>query len=804
VRAFLDELDSAARELARAPVFTGLAVAVLALGIGSVVFMYGAVDSILLRPAPYPAAERIYAIQGRDPIKGQQVDTVAALDYAAMAAGDLPVEAIGAVYSGTVYLTGVGPATRHDGGFATASLFDVAGVGPALGRVLDPADELPDAAPVVVLGDALWRERYGADPAVLGRRVRLNGVDTEIVGVMPPGFSFPFRQELWLPRQPEPTEVDPLKMIDVMVLARLPEGQAADVMQQALARVAEQRHADSADAPTRSAFELVTLGGAWVGEVGRKLLWTLLAAVGGVLLIACANVSNLLLSRAAWRMREASIRAALGAARGRLVLHLLAESVLISASAAALGLLLAAMALDGMRLVLDAAAEAPPWLDFGISWPIVLLAILLAFATSLLAGLPAALRATRPSLDAMLRDGGRGGSGPAIGRIAWGLVVGEIALSAAVLGGAALMTRAVLQVTALDVGVATSELMTARVGLPLGAYNDPTEQAEFFARYVERLEAQPEVEAGGLMMWLPGHGLMRSGMAVEGEASAGPETLPPAGAISVSPSIFATLRLQPLQGRLLETSDWVDTEPVVVVNESFARTLWPGQSPLGRRARSELPGEPWRTVVGVVPDVVHDVEKGRAEPTAYLPLAQQSPRFVSVVVRGEGGPAALAAAMRTALAETDPNLALYWERTLDESLGLRTAGLRIVGALFALCGAIALVIAASGLFGVLSFHVMQRTREIGVRRALGADDGRILGLVVRATGLQVAVGLGLGLAALPLLEGVLDRVLFNLDLGSASVYLGVLALMVVVVAAAVVQPTWRALRIDPAVALRHE
>jgi predicted permease len=563
----------------------------------------------------------------------------------------------------------------------------------------------------------------------------------------------------------------------------------------------------------RSSFELVSPGESWVGETGRELLWALLAAVGLVLLIACANVSNLLLSRAAARMRETGVRSALGATRSRLVLHVLAESALVTLAATAIGLLLAAIGLDAIRFVMRDYVEAhPPWIDFAIRPPVVLSAIAVALTATLLAGLPAALRATRPSLDAMLRDGGRTGTGRAVGRVAWSLVVAEVALAAAVLGGAALMARTVYLVTHAELGVDTAELMTARVGVPTGSYMvrhwsegaDKARLQQFHVRYVERLEAQPEIASAGLITTLPGHGLKTGRYAVEGVEDGSADAVPWAGGSSVSPSVFETLRIRPLQGRLLEPTDTAEAEPVVVVNETLARGAWPGQSPLGRRIRFDAPAEEWRTVVGVVPDMVQDVERGRAEPMGFVPVAQAPPRFISVVARGEGGPEALAAAMQRALQQTDPDLALYWVRTLDESLVLRTAGFRVIGGMLAAFGLIALLLAAAGLYGVLSFHVGQRTREIGLRRALGASDGRVLGMVMRTTGAQVALGLALGLAAVPLLERGLDRMLTWLSPGSPWVYLDVVAVMLVVSAVAVARPTLSALRVDPAAALRHE
>jgi predicted permease len=543
------------------------------------------------------------------------------------------------------------------------------------------------------------------------------------------------------------------------------------------------------------------------------LLLTLLAAVGLVLLIACANVSNLLLARAAYRVREATVRAAVGATRGRLVLHMLAESLVITFLATVVGLLLASIALDVMWMATDQmAGESPTWLSFEIDGRIVAATVLAGFVATLLAGLPAAVRATRPSLDALLRDGGRTGTGLAIGRIAWTLVVVEITLACALLGGAALMTRSVMAIAHKDVGVATQEIMTARVGLPLGTYPDKQDQVRFFERFLARLEAQPEIESAGLTQSLPVHGAWKGAYSAGGRNDGDPASLPQARMLQVTPSLFDTFRLPALSGRVLLDSDRPDSLKVAVVSEALAREAFPDGQAVGQRLRwgdGAGPGPEdaeeagWVNVVGVVRDVLYD-DTGETEPAIYVPLAQDVQRFLSIAVRGSGSPETLAGAMRRALAETDPNLALYWVRTLDDGIVQQNFGLRLIGILFAIFGVIALVLAAAGLFGVLSFHVGQRTREIGVRRALGASDRGILTMVARASGTQVAVGLLLGMALLPLLGRVLSPVLVDTSPFDPAIYLGVLAVMLVVSAAAVLRPTLRALRVDPAAALRYE
>ncbi len=805
MRAFLDEIIGAARGLARVPGFTALAATVLGLGLGATIFMYGVVDTLMLRPPPYPAAERIVTIGARMPREEHLQDSIDPHDFDAISEQVAGFEAIGAVYTGTVYLTGDGQAERYEGGFATAGLLEVAGVAPALGRSIEPADVLPGATPVVVLADDLWRSRYGADPSIIGRPVRLNGVPTTVVGIMPPGYSFPRREALWLPTRQDTARVPRHESVSVQVFGRMAPEADADQIQQQLGPVAARVALEDPDRRAGLTFEVVPYAAAWVGEMGRMLLLTLLAAVGFVLLIACANVSNLLLARAAYRVRESTVRAAVGATRRRLVMHVLAESFVIATLATLLGLLLASIGLDAMRVVMEQMADnAPPWFTYAIDARVAFAAILFAFLSMLLAGLPAAVRATRPSLDAVLRDGGRTGTGLAIGRIAWTLVVVEITLACGLLGGAALMTRGVLAVTNRDIGVETADIMTARVGMPQGVYPEPDEQVRFFERLLARLEAQPEIDSAAITQSLPMHGSANGPYEIEGRTYGEADGRPDTRVLQVSPSYFDTFRLPARAGRALSDADDADAMPVAVVNETFAATAFPGGSALGERVRAVAkPNGRWHRIVGVVPDVVQD-DSAEVDPVVYVPLSQDVQRFASIAVRGPGDPATLTAAMRRALAETDPDLALYWIYTLDETIARQTTGIRIIGTIFAAFGVIALVLAAAGLFGVLAFHVGQRTREIGVRRALGADDGRILGMVLRASGTQVALGLALGMALLPLLGRVLAPVLPDKNPWDPLVYGGVLATMIVVSLAAALAPTLRALGIDPATALRYE
>jgi putative ABC transport system permease protein len=806
MRAFIEELKAAVTGLGRSPGFTALSAGVLGLGLGAVIFMYGVADTLMLKPPPYPNADRLYTIVTHDgQHAGDYDNSMLPRDFLKVreAAGDR-FESLGGIYIGTTYLTGDGEAERYDGAFADGHIFDVTGVAPLIGRAILPRDTNEGAAPVVVLSYDLWTERFDADAAVVGRVVRVNGKASEVIGVMPEGYTFPSRAALWIANQQDPLRVSRHDSVDVQVFGRIAAGASPDEVQQSLAPAAAAITAEAGQQAFNGHFEVIPVAGAFIGDA-KALITTLLVAVGFVLLIACANVSNLLLARSAYRVRETTVRSALGASRGRLVVHMLAEGFVISVIATVIGLLLASIALDGMQVAMDRMLDdSPSWWKFAIDYRVAAVAVGAALLSTLAAGLPAAIRASRPSLDSLLRDGGRMGTGLAIGRIAWGLVVVEVALACLLLGVAALMTKSVLSATASDVGVQTDDLMTARVGLTAGTYVERADQARFWESLIARTQAQPGITHAALTISLPGHGTADGPLSIEGRDYGDDSTKPFVNYLTVSPSYFDTLRIAPVQGRLFDGRDTLDTMSVAVINQHMVNTLFPDESPIGKRVQFDLDDDKtWYTVIGVVPDVIMD-EDGTIDEGMYISVLQHPTRFMSVVVRGEGDPRGLVGAIRTALAQTDQDLALYWLRTFDESRRIRTAGFRIIGTMFAVFAGVALVLAAAGLFGVLAFHVGQRTREIGVRRALGADDGSILRMVMRASGVQILLGVGIGMTLLPLMGRGLGDVLGDTSPFDPAIYGMVIALMIGVALLATLTPTRRALKVDPAAALRYE
>ena len=592
-------------------------------------------------------------------------------------AGD-KFEAFGGIYIGTTYLTGDGQAERYDGAFADGHIFDVTGVAPELGRTILPRDTIEGAAPVVVLSHELWHERFNADPAVIGRTVRVNGKSSEVIGVMPKGYTFPATAALWVANQEDPLRVSRHDSVDVQVFGRLAADADLDAVQQSLAPAAAAIKAEVGAQAFGGHFELVPIAGGFIGD-GKNLVTTLLVAVAFVLLIACANVSNLLLARSAYRVRETTVRSALGASRGRLVLHMLAEGFVISAIATVIGLLLASIALDAMQarglhgISMTARAGGRFEIDYRVA---VSRCRRRASVHARSRDLPAAIRASRPSLDALLRDGGRMGTGLAIGRIAWGLVVVEVTLACLLLGVSALMTKSVLQATSSDVGVETDDLMTARVGLTSGTYEERTDQVRFWetllsADPVAARDRDPCRDELAARARYGRRSRDRRGPRLRRRCDQAVRQLPDGEPVVLRDDAASRRRRAGCSTAAIRSTacPWPSS------TSTWRTSMFPDESPIGKRIRFDLDEDKTTyTIIGVVPDVVMD-EDGAIDEGVYISVLQHPQRFMSIVVRGEGDPRSLVAPVRTALAQTDPDLALYWLRTFEESRMIKIGGL---------------------------------------------------------------------------------------------------------------------------------
>jgi putative ABC transport system permease protein len=803
----MTDLKYALRTLGRSPGFTAVAVLTMALGIGATAAIFSAVNGVLLRPLPYPDADRITVLWLNNEQEGIERDVTSypmfedwseSSSYAAVA-GHSPT-------TGT--FTGDGDADLHLGAWVTGDFFRVLGVAPALGRALDRTNTVSGENQVVVLSHGLWTRRYGADPLVVGRTVTINGSPLEVVGVMPRGFSYPDGVEYWAPLAPASeawaTITESRNTLWLSVLGRLHEGvpveRAAAELDGIMARLVD----EGLTAPGNGVL-VEPLRETVVGSV-RPALLVLLGAVGFVLLIACVNVANLLLARGARRGRELSVRAALGASGRRLARQALVESLVLGAIGGAAGL---GLGLLGTSALVALSPQDLPRLDgVRVDGLVVGFAALVALATGLLFGLAPAWQASKSGITASLRDSNRG-SGRGMSRVRPALVMVEVALAVVLLVGAGLLLRSFATLQTVDPGFQTERMLSFRVIVGSAAYPEPEQVRNFQQELLERVGALPGVEAVTaantlFLSRLPNMGAV----AIEGRPPAG--ELDPITAVTndfVASGFFRTMGMPIVQGRSFEPGDVAGGVQVVVVNETFVRRLMPGEDPLGRRftrGNPENPDAVWQTIVGVVAD---SRRAGLAEPIrpeAYRPITQVAPRSIEVLVRTAGPPLDVAPQARALLRELDPNMPMAQLRTVEAAMAEAVATRRFVMMLLAGFAALAVALAAIGIYGVLAFLVGERTRELGIRLALGADRRTVIGMVLRQSLRYVLPGLALGALGALALTRLLQAQLFGVEPTDPVTFGAVLALLLAVALLASWLPARRAASVQPVEALRQE
>jgi predicted permease len=799
------------RMLVKTPLLSLVAVFTLALGIASTTHTFSSVYGTLLRGVPVPDNERLVFIGATLFERGIDETEMSVHDFEDLREQQRSFEDVAAFYQGTVNVAGdAGPPERFAGAYVSGNALPLIGVQPALGRLLRADEEGPDAPPVVVIGHHVWQNRYAGDPDIVGRVIRVNGVATEIVGVMPEGFRFPFLEDVWLPHR---IDVDAVERgaSDLEVFGRLRRDTgmaAAQAELSAFAAAQEQLHPESNEGvgavvkPYAERFMPLEI---------QAVMWVMLAATFGVLLIACTNVANLLLARSSVRAREIAVRTALGAGRWRVVRQLLMESLVIAVLGGAVGVLLAWVSIVGYAgLIAD--IYKPYWIRFGMDVPVLLFSLGVSGLAAILAGTLPALRASGLDVGEQLRDESRASSSLRLGRLARGLVVTEIAISCALLVAAGFMIRSVVNVNSIEFGFETEGILTGRVGLFENDYPDEAAREAFFGDLEERLASEPGVERVALTSDLPGLGGPRYYFGVEGAAYATDNDYPVVRTAFVSEDFFQTFGVELVRGRSFDAVEASgEGDPVVVVNESFAATYLQGTPVLGERIRLGLSEStrPWHRVIGVVPDMhvggnVGGIGDDLVRPErAFFPLRTADLAFASFAVRTQNDPDALAPRMRGIVAEIDPNLPVYELQPLDRALDQATWAFGLFGSLFTIFGAAALFLAAVGLYGVMAFGVSQRRREIAVRLALGARPGRLIGTIVRDGAVQLALGVSLGLGLGWLTSRSMRVVLYGVEASDPSVY-GVIVLTLVgtgLLASFI--PARAATRTDPADAMRE-
>jgi putative ABC transport system permease protein len=800
----------AVRSLAHNPVFTGAAVLTLALGIGANAAIFTMVDAALLRPLPYPHSERLVMLEERT--STGDTDTLSPAMYLDFRRMDSSFAYLAAFRGSSFNLTGGDRPERVRGTTVTPDFFAVLGVEARFGRTLNALQDKPGSPRTVVLSDALWERRYGGNPAIIGRTIQIDGEAPTVVGVMPPYFQYPPMSGFWMPARyavpdyPLRPTVDQSNRRDTHyfdVVGRLKAGiTAAGAKAQAdtIAHRLQQRYGDGEEMVNA---DLEPLRDDLVGET-RPALLVLLGAVALLLLIACANVANILLARGATRQKEIAIRGALGAGRGRLVRQFLTESLTLGVAGGVAGIALAYLALPAIRALLPADALAG--LPFALDARVLAFATALSVVSAILFGMVPAFQAARFDLNAVLKQGGRdSASGSRARRVRGALVVGEVALAGVLLIGAGLLVRSFDRLLAVPEGFEPAHVLSLQLALPNAQYPDPASRARFVRSLVDRIDALPGVAGAAAITRLPlNPGNSTRSVDIKGRVSS-PNDIAP-DYITVSPDYFRAMGIAVLAGRAFTDRDDADSAPVAIVSRAMARYFWPGRNPVGRWLVTDLGGRPNVScrVVGVVADVRQHGLAENARAALYVPYADDAWPQMSFVVRARTDPAAAASAVVAAVHSLDQSEPVYNVRTMPdvvaESLAPRRFRMLLIGS-FAFA---ALALALVGIYGVIAYSVAQRRQEIGIRIALGAGGGdvlrTILGDALRLSLAGAAAGVILSLA----LTRFLSNMLYGIRPADPATFLAVCALLIAAALAAGAIPALRATRVDPLTSLRAQ
>lgn len=805
---FRGDLRLAVRMLVRSPWVSALAIVALGLGVGVTATMFSIVYGALMRGLPFEDGDRIMALVRVNP--SQEITRAQAPihDYVDWRDQQSSFADLAAYYSGTVNVRWADQPERFDGAFVTANLFASLGVAPALGRGFAEGEDGPGAPMRVILSHQVWRDRFGGDPSALGQVVKVNGEAGEIIGVMPDGFAFPESEAVWVPLRLDPVALPRGEGMSLSVVGKLRPGVTPEQASAEFSGIAQRLASAHPEANEGWGVRVMPFTDLAIGEETAGLLYSMLAVVSLVLLIACANVANLLLARAAARTKEVGIRTAMGASRWRVVSQMVAEAVALALMGGVVGAGLASLGIAWFNQAIE-GTNPPFFLVFKLDAPILLFILAISVVAAVVAGGIPALKASGTDVSGVLKDESRGTSSLRIGRLTKVLVVGEIAMSMGLLVAAGLMTKSITTLRDVEMGFDPKAVYTSRLALFEAEFPDTVARLAFYRELRDRLGQAPGARHAVLGTVLPGLGHGMTPLAVEGAAYAAERDHPRARFGLVDPGYFDALGTSVVAGRDFVPGDDAGAEPVVIVNASFARRHFPGDSPLGRRFRQggAQSTEPWRTVVGVVPDLWMQGLGGNDQDPPdgfYVPLQQSDARFVSILARGPADPMSLSAAVREAVAAVHPDTPLYFVRTLQGRIDDNNWAFNVFGVLFMVFGGVALFLAAVGLYGVMAFSVSRRTPEVGIRMAMGAEAGQVLRLILRQGMGQVLMGLVLGVGMAFLVSFALRNMLFQVSPNDPVVFALVAGVLVITGLAASAIPARRATRVDPLTALRSE
>jgi putative ABC transport system permease protein len=804
LEATVSDARFALRLMRRQPGFSLIALLTIALGIGATSTIFGVANGVLLKSLPYPNPDRLAMIWMDNTRMGLREDWHSLPNIADYRASNRSFEAIAVFNDRNASVTATGDAEMVGGAASSPNLFTVLGVQPHRGRLFTEKEDQPQQDGVVVLSHKLWMRAFGGDEQAVGRSIVMNGRQREIIGVMPEGFAFPRpTTEFWIPLAASEQLRTARSSLWLMSIGRLKPGVT-------VAQAQSDLEAINADIVRRFAgqkgYGIYTVGyhDQLVART-RPAIIALLGAVAFLLLIACVNVANLLLSRASVREREVALRTAIGAGRLRLVRQLLTESSVLAIVGGLVGVALAWL---GLRtLVAIAPPELPRLADITLDGRVIGFTFGIALLTGLVFGLVPALQISRTGLSQTLKEGGRSASS-GVGRIVRrALVVVQVALALVLLTGAGLMVRSFLQLQRVDIGFDPARILTAEVTLSGASYRDGPAQLSFFTRAIERVRALPGVEGASLISELFLSSTPQStSFNIEGRPAFTPEESVEIPYDSITPGYFATMGIPVKSGREFKASDTADSMRSVIINEAFAKRFWPGESPLGRRITYGTPDSNavWWTIVGVVGDSRRVGYDAPIRPETYLPLAQATNRSMLMVVRSSADPVALTSSIRGVIASIDRSQPVHHVATVEQLLGNMAAERKLNTMLFALFAVVAALLAAAGIYGVIAYSVEQRTRELGVRLALGAKPSEVFGLVLKEGMVLAVIGVLAGVVAAFGATQVMRSLLYDTSASDPATYalMAISALLVAVMACLI--PALRATRVDPLTALRAE
>jgi putative ABC transport system permease protein len=811
VGTFWQDVRYGARVLVKAPGFTAVAVLTLALGIGANTAIFSIVNGVLLKPLPYPEPQKLVTVWGRFTGIGLPDDRnyISAPEFRDIQDLNHSFSEVAAMTNASFNIAGASP-ERIEGAAVSPDLFPMLGIQPAIGRVFTPEEARPGRDQELLLGYGLWTRRFGSDPGVVGRTLSVNGRSMVIVGVLPKGFDYPLKAEMWRPLAFAPQDLAPEDRGNhgYLVLARV---KPSLTMEQARSDMASASRKMVAQNPTYPyakfdfALLIVPLLEQTVGDV-QAALWVLVGAVGFVLLIACVNIASLMLGRASAREREMAIRTALGARRTRIVRQLLTESLLLAGLGGLAGLTLAPFALH--EIVQIGNVALPRMANVKIDGGVLLFTIAITFLTGIIFGLFPAWQSARGTPYAELKEGGRGSTeGGSSGRIRQVLVICETALSVVLLVGAGLLMHSFLRVLGVDPGFHADRVLTMSVSLPDQTYSKPQQVTAFYREVLRRIDSLPGVQAAGATAALPLSGQGSSGtITIDTQAVAMDKRTPEADWRPVMPDYFKAIGIRVLSGRGFTESDSEAAAPVAIIDETLAHDFFPGEDAVGKRLHLGGMGSksPWRTIVGVVAHVHYRELEAPSRVQLYWPEAQLPFNTMSLAIRISVNPLSLSGAVQQQILSVDPSQPVYQVRSMEQLrsdwLSQRFLALLLVG-LFA---ALAVILAAVGIYGVMSYAVTRRTHEMGIRMALGAQPRDILGMILSQGTALMGIGLGAGIVAALGLTRLMSALLYGVTATDPLAYLGGGALLAVVALAACYVPARRATRVDPMVALRYE